>query len=292
MKKSLFFFALLFSAHTLFAQWTIPYNINVGVSQPNGRITGYANATNSNIGQMAFSTMHDGGAVVESMRITQDGFLGIGNPYPTVPLHVGAADGWGGSPYASSTLLKIYQPFNTSITSASIDLGLATTHARVTGMGDQSDNSLGQMAFSTLKHGVITEAMRIDINGNIGIGTTTPGTNKLAVEGTIGARKVVVTLTTPFPDYVFNADHELPSLKNVAEYIKANRHLPGLPTAAEVEKKGIDLGNMQVKLVEKIEELTLYTIQLQRQVEILTAENKKMESLQQQIDELKNALKK
>lgn len=113
-------------------------------------------------------------------------------------------------------------------------------------------------------------------DGNVGIGTTTPGTYKLAVEGTIGARRVKVTQSA-WADFVFHPDYQLPSLKEVESYIKANQHLPEIPSAAEVEKEGLDLGEMNKKLLQKVEELTLYIIQL----------NKKSEALEKSISELK-----
>jgi hypothetical protein len=137
-----------------------------------------------------------------------------------------------------------------------------------------------------------TSAMYINNLQQVGIGTTNPGTNKLAVEGTIGARAVKVTLQNPWPDYVFNTGYTLPSLKTLEAYIQVNSHLPGLPSAAEVEKTGVDLGSTQARLLEKVEELTLYAIQLEKRVDQLTEENKKIEDLRQQMDELKKALKK
>lgn len=125
--------------------------------------------------------------------------------------------------------------------------------------------------------------------GSISIGTTNPQGYQLAVNGSAIFTKAVVKLQANWPDYVFKKDYVLPSLKSVEAYVKANNHLPGLPTAAEVGQNGVDLGSNQALLLKKIEELTLYTIQLQKQVE---AENKNTASLQQQIDELKKNLKK
>ena len=106
-----------------------------------------------------------------------------------------------------------------------------------------------------------TERMRIDgTTGAVGIGTTSMGSNKLAVEGAIGARKVVVTQTTPFPDYVFDAGYPLTSLDSLRRYVESHRHLPDIPSADSVEKNGLDLGGNQTALVKKIEELTLYIL--------------------------------
>lgn len=142
-------------------------------------------------------------------------------------------------------------------------------------------------------------AINITTNSNVGIGTKTPGSNKLAVEGTIGARKVVVTLAAPFPDYVFQKGYQLPSLASVAEYINKHSHLPEMPSADSVQKNGLDLGGNQVMLLKKIEELTLYAIEQQKQIKKLqnelavkNAENKRIQDLQDQINELKALIKK
>lgn len=108
--------------------------------------------------------------------------------------------------------------------------------------------------------------LMVKANGNVGIGTMEPGNYKLAVEGTIGARKVKVT-TTDWADFVFYDDYALPSLADVSRFIRANRHLPGIPAKADVQKEGVDLGEMNVKLLQKIEELTLYLIEMKQENE-------------------------
>jgi hypothetical protein len=81
----------------------------------------------------------------------------------------------------------------------------------------------------------------------------------LSVAGTITSKQVVVT-QTGWPDFVFKPTYPLMPLKKVEQYIKLNRHLPGITSASEVEKKGLDLGSSQAELLKKIEELTLYLI--------------------------------
>jgi hypothetical protein len=105
--------------------------------------------------------------------------------------------------------------------------------------------------------------------GNVGIGTTSTGSFKLAVEGKIGAREVQVTLTNPWPDYVFSNTYNRMKLVDLKAYIGANNHLPNIPSAEEVKEKGIALGEMNSKLLEKIEELTLYVIELKEELDQL-----------------------
>jgi hypothetical protein len=114
------------------------------------------------------------------------------------------------------------------------------------------------------------ENMRIDNAGNIGIGTSFP-TEKLTVEGNISANGFITTkkLTLTqigWSDYVFAKRFKLRSLSSLETFIKQNGHLPDLPSAKEVEAKGISVGDNQALLLKKIEELTLYMIDMQKQI--------------------------
>lgn len=108
------------------------------------------------------------------------------------------------------------------------------------------------------------------INGttnNVGIGTIYPS-HKLAVNGTIRSKEVIVE-TINWPDYVFAKEYQLPSLASIEKFISEHKHLPNIPSASEMETNGQYLGETQKKMMEKIEELTLYIIQLNKEVEIL-----------------------
>ncbi len=107
-------------------------------------------------------------------------------------------------------------------------------------------------------------------NGNVGIGTSNPQA-KLAVNGEILAKSVRVnTSVTYWPDYVFGDDYNLMTLRELEQYVNTHKHLPGIPSAQEVEARGdVDLGTMNAILLEKVEELTRYVIDLQNQIDEL-----------------------
>lgn len=111
--------------------------------------------------------------------------------------------------------------------------------------------------------------------GSVGIGTSNVPTGYyLAVAGEVIAEGVTVKLqSTGWPDFVFEEDYLLPSLLEVENFIKANGHLEHIPSALEVGKEGIELGQMDAKLLQKIEELTLYTIQQQKEIESIKKVN-------------------
>ena len=109
--------------------------------------------------------------------------------------------------------------------------------------------------------------------GNVGIGYENYGTYKLAVNGTIRSKEIIVE-TANWADYVFDNDYKLTPLDKVEEYISRNKHLPNIPSAKEIEEKGLQLGDNQKKMMEKIEELTLYIIEANKKIEKLEQINR------------------
>ncbi|MGK6353538.1 hypothetical protein [Parapedobacter sp. DT-150] len=111
-----------------------------------------------------------------------------------------------------------------------------------------------------------TPYMTMLSDGRLGIGTTTPQA-KLAVNGTILAKEVKVKTDISVPDYVFEPDYELPTLEEIETYVKEHKHLPEVPSAADVARDGLDLAEMNLLLLKKVEELTLHLIEKEKQLQ-------------------------
>jgi hypothetical protein len=131
-------------------------------------------------------------------------------------------------------------------------------------------------------------------SGNVGIGTNTPD-NKLDVNGTVRAEEVIVE--SAGADFVFEEDYDLRSLEEVEDYIGEHGHLPEIPSAEQMQAEGMQVGDMQTRLLQKIEELTLYIIgqnklvaqqqgQLSEQQERLIAQEQRTLEQQERINEL------
>ncbi|RAJ02225.1 hypothetical protein LX64_03234 [Chitinophaga skermanii] len=148
----------------------------------------------------------------------------------------------------------------------------------------------GKLVFMTKAvNSGVQNNMTYDELGNLMIGTSTNTKNyRLAVNGTIGTTRVVVT-TTGWADYVFADNYNLPSLQSLADFIKEHKHLPGIPSEKEVLENGLDVGEFNKAHLEKTEQLTLYTLQLEKKVAALeAAQAKKDEALQIQSNKLKD----
>ena len=111
-------------------------------------------------------------------------------------------------------------------------------------------------------------AMSFSTDGSVGIGTENPDA-MLTVNGTIHAKEVLINLDGPLADYVFDKNYKLMDLKDVESYVNEHSHLPEVPSASEVANKGMSLGEMQNKMLQKIEELTLYVIKQQKEIDEL-----------------------
>ncbi len=123
--------------------------------------------------------------------------------------------------------------------------------------------------------------------GSVGIGTTDTQGFKLGVKGRIAAEEVKVAKYTNWPDYVFENNYNLPTLNEVENHIKKNGHLKDIPSAKEVSQEGFFLGSMDAKLLQKIEELTLYTIAQEKQLKAQEEKIKILENQTKEIEKLK-----
>lgn len=208
----------------------------------------------SNSGSTAFTPdivigqRNGGSGWFERLRISAAGNVGIGTTNPSQKLEV-------------SGLVMI----------TGISGGLRF-NSRQAGGNDYQWYSSNGMA-RLYDHNNTVDRIVISASGNVGIGSGNPGTNKLSVDGTIGAKKIKVTQNI-WADFVFEPGYTLPSLKEVEGYIRENKHLPGIPTEKEVQEDGLDLGEMNKKLLQKVEELTLYIIEQQKRIEKLEAASK------------------
>ena len=125
----------------------------------------------------------------------------------------------------------------------------------------------GIISFWTRKNGTATAPkMTLDENGKVGIGTTAPD-QLLTVNGTIHSKEVEVDLSVPAPDYVFEKEYKLPPLDSIKIYIERNKHLPEIPSAKVMEADGMQLGEMNMLLLKKVEELTLQLILVNEKLE-------------------------
>jgi len=120
-----------------------------------------------------------------------------------------------------------------------------------------------------------------DSNGNFGIGTLTPKA-KLDVRGNIIADQVEIKVNTG-ADFVFDSNYKLQSLPELENFVKTNKHLPDIPSEKEMQNNGINLNEMQIKLLQKIEELTLYMIELNKKNE---EQEKLIKDLQEKLEDL------
>ena len=161
--------------------------------------------------------------------------------------------------------LSLYTAGNTKVAT---QYGNGTGSGFTVGMESNGSASVWHTAGQPITFGTSNaERMRINADGNVGIGTVSPE-YKLDVVGNIRAYSVQIS-TAKTADFVFDEDYRLRPLSEVESYIAANKHLPEIAPAAEMKEKGLDMGDMQIKLLQKVEELTLYVIQQQKEIEEL-----------------------
>lgn len=192
-----------------------------------------------------------------------DGFVGIGNSNPEYSLDVS------GQIRFSSLATSVDEPKMLVVNQNGL-----LENADIPENNIFSENI--QMQGNYISHDGDNEGIYLAENGNVGIGEVTdmPGEYRLFVEGGILTEKVRVKLQGEWADYVFDEDYDLMSLSEVESFINENKHLPDVPSAKEVKKEGMDVGEMNSVLLKKIEELTLHIIELEKKVNELQNKQK------------------
>ncbi len=193
--------------------------------------------------------------------IYKNGSIGIGTTNPQAKLHINGSlmlnNGViqrGGTPIIITTDLGLYSHLSGHW------IRIVSNNAPIRFFTDIGNGGAGKNV-----------KMSIESNGSVGIGTTVTGSHKLAVEGSIGAREIKVE-SSGWSDYVFDDNYKLQDIKDLENHIKVNKCLPNIPTEEEVTKEGINLGEMDAKLLQKVEELTLYLIEQNKEIERMKEE--------------------
>jgi hypothetical protein len=210
-----------------------------------------------------------GSSTSNALLIGENGRIGIGTSNPNSRLEVY------NTAAAGHLRLSANDVANADQVRIDLDFHVANTNhtlARVASFYENSaNNGSGGLRFFTRAAGALTERMRIHSNGYVGIGLPAGkvADEMLTVNGTIHAKRVKVNLAGPLADYVFDKNYKLMDLKDVENYVNEHSHLPEVPSATEVANNGMDLGEMQNKMLQKIEELTLYVIKQQKEIDEL-----------------------
>lgn len=292
--------------------WYYQGNVGIGTSTPNSKLVLWegTDAMSVNYGGLGFNrNVNDGqifnilkpawqlqsrddrftlegynGANHDLLTVLKNGNIGVGTitPYAAM-LHVNkpVIGDIGGSIMLTNTASatigsKVRLGFDLAffddiIATASIDARLSNLNGSTDLIFNAFDGSPSLNYY---------ERMRIlGSNGNVGIGTATPA-YKLDVCGTIRAKEVKIDLQGTCPDFVFKNDYNLMDLKELESFVKINYHLPEIASEKEMSENGVNMNELQMKLLQKVEELTLYIIE----------QNSKTEALEKELHELRSAL--
>ncbi len=218
------------------------------------------------------------------LAIRSNGYVGIGVVTPKTKFHVSNGTSGGTTHSFSDLMIEDDDHVMVSLLTPADKTGYY-------GFSDANDDFLGGMQYehatNTLRFRTNNHEsdMVIRSNGYVGIGTKTPD-SKLTVKGKIHAEEVKIDLSVPAPDYVFKKDYDLLTIEEVQQYIQEKGHLPNIPSATIMETEGVDLGTMNMKLLEKIEELTLYTIEQEKEIQELKTYKSRVEILEKKIEKL------
>ena len=262
---------------------------NVMISNSNNALL-FANSASSTDGDfgiklsrngLEFFKPNNGSPMNNLLYIGTNGNIGIGSSNTTYKLNI-----------AGSARSTSFQTETLTVTDDVIFNNLAGNTTQVVTVDNNGE--LSTTSFSTLQDnlGNHIASQNLNLNGyriintgnnggifintnnNVGIGTLNP-IHELSVNGTIQAKELIVTtLAADWPDFVFDPEYKLTSLHELDKYIESEKHLPGVPSANEISEEGIKVSEMNAILLQKVEELTLYVIELQKQIDELKGDKK------------------
>jgi hypothetical protein len=240
--------------------------------------------------KMIFSLWDQDNMMRDRLAIDTYGKVGIGTILPRAALEVVVA-GDNASPQQGLIIQQTNPGSPNNSAGVSLDFGIGNNwiHNNIMARMTVKETYWGtqpKMIFSLWdQNNVMQDRLAIDTYGRVGIGTSDPDA-QLAVKGDIHTREVRVDMNgSAGPDYVFDDTYDLSSLETVEAYIKEHKHLPEVPSAKEMDENGLNLKEMNLLLLKKIEELTLYIIQQNKKIAELEKQNL---TLSQQSEDFKS----
>ncbi len=281
MKKIILTLAIFIISSHAFSQWNITEtsmttakSVGIGALNPNYKLDVAGNIHSDNLYVQSPNAYVQLGDIAGSMflRMNNQGNLQITNSYKTPLYHFDQSGKLG---------IGIFNPQYSLDVAGNIhsnNLYLQSSNAYIQ-MGDITGSMFLRMNNSgnmQITNSSLISLYHFDQSGKLGIGTVTPK-EMLDVAGTIRAKEVKIEINAG-ADHVFNHDYDLKPLSEVEHFIKTNKHLPEVPSEKQMQAEGLNINEFQIKLLQKIEELTLYVIQQEKKNRELEKEIKNLKS--------------
>lgn len=254
---------------------TVPrYIPGISFIRPDGTALGKIEYVDT-LGFASFMRMRMGNDFANGITLNASNNAGIGTAEPLARLHVRGTTGIDEIAINSGNISEeaTIQFYSGGVGALAAEkktfVQLSNNDLKI---GTNSNNDNGK--FIIRSNG--SDRMWVDSAGNVTIGTAYKVANgyRLSVNGKIMSEEVRVQMDADWPDYVFDKNYKLMPMEELQNYIATHKHLPGFAPAAEVKRNGIDLGNTNKQLLEKVEELTLYMLALKKEIDVLKANQK------------------